>query len=156
VVSTQQPIDVDKGNFQLAIQGWGNSGFPYPYFSFVAAFLTHNYPIAKNSGGKGMNFPLEQTVPGMGKVDIQKMIDASGAGIDENAVKENITKLGEVFNKLLPVIPLFERHGNSPALDGLRVKNFPTNDDVITQNSLYGDNEVILWIMNGKLEPVAK
>lgn len=156
VVSTQQPIDVDKGNFQLAIQGWGNSSQPYPYFSFVSAFLTHNYPIAKNNGGKGMDFPLKTNVPGQGTVDIQKMIDASGAGIDVNVVKQNITKLAKVFNVLLPIIPLFERHGNSPALNGLRVKQFPTNSDPITQNSLYGDNEVILWIMNGKLEPVAK
>jgi len=156
VVSTQQRIDIDKGNFQLGIQGWGNSTQPYPYFSFVQAFLTHNYPIAKNNGGKGIDFPLTQTVPGKGSVDIQKMIDASGSGIDENAVKKNVTELAEVFNYLLPIIPLFERHGNSPALNGDRVKQFPTNSDAITQNSLYGDNEVILEILNGKLAPVAK
>ncbi len=156
VVSTQQPIDVDKGNFQLAIQGWGNSTQPYPYFSFVQALLTHNYPIAKNNGGKGIDFDLNTTAPGFGSVDLKKLIDASGAGIDENALKANITKLGRIFNELLPIIPLFERHGNSPALNGKRVKQFPTNSDPITQNSLYGDNEVILWILNGKLEPVSK
>jgi peptide/nickel transport system substrate-binding protein len=156
VVSTQQPIDVDKGNFDLAIQGWGNSTQPYPYFSFVQAFLTHNYPIAKNNGGKGINFDLKTTAPGYGAVDIQKLIDASGSGIDENALKANITKLGKIFNELLPIIPLFERHGNSPALNGKRVKQFPTNDDPITQNSLYADNEVMLWILNGKLQPVGK
>ncbi|HEY9292632.1 MAG TPA: ABC transporter substrate-binding protein [Microlunatus sp.] len=154
VVSTQQPIDVDKGNFQLAIQGWGNSTQPYPYFSYVQAFLTHNYPIAKNNGGKGINFPLKTTAPGFGSIDIQKMIDASGSGIDEAALKKNIANLAEVFNQLLPVIPLFERHGNSPALNGDRVKQFPTNDEPITQNSLYADNEVMLWILNGKLQPV--
>jgi peptide/nickel transport system substrate-binding protein len=156
VVSTQQPIDVDKGNFELAIQGWGNSTQPYPYFSFVQAFLTHNYPIAKNNGGKGINFDLKTTAEGFGSVDIQKLIDASGSGIDENTLKANITKLGRIFNQLLPIIPLFERHGNSPALNGKRVKQFPTNDDPITQNSLYADNEVVLWILTGKLQPVAK
>ncbi|HEY9292631.1 MAG TPA: ABC transporter substrate-binding protein [Microlunatus sp.] len=154
VVSTQQPIDVDKGNFQLALQGWGNSSHPYPYFSFVAAFLTHNYPIAKNNGGKGINFPLKTEVPGMGSVDIQKLIDASGSGIDEAELKKNIGQLAQVFNTLLPIIPMYERHGNTPTLNGERVKQFPTEDDPITQNSPYGDNEVSLWIMNGKLQPV--
>lgn len=153
VVGTQQTVDVDKGNFQLAIQSWGNSTQPYPYFSFVQALLTHNYPIAKNSGGKGINFPLKTTVEGFGKVDLQKLVDASGAGIDEAALKKNITKLAQIFNAALPIIPLFERHGNTPTLNGERVKQFPTNDDPITQNSLYADNEVALWILNGKLQP---
>lgn len=153
VVSTQQPIDVDKGNFQLAIQSWGNSTQPYPYFSFVAAFYTHNYPIAKNNGGKGINYQLNTSVEGFGKVDIKKLVEASGSGIDEATLKKNITKLSQIFNTELPIIPLYERHGNSPVLNGERVKQFPTEDDPITQNSLYADNEVALWILNGKLQP---
>ena len=35
----QHPIDVNQGNFELAIRGWG-SGNPHPHFSFVADFCT--------------------------------------------------------------------------------------------------------------------
>ncbi|HEY9292630.1 MAG TPA: ABC transporter substrate-binding protein [Microlunatus sp.] len=153
VVGSQVAVDVDKGKFEVGIQTWGNSTQPYPYFSFVQAFLTKNYPIAKNNGGKGIDFPLTQTVPGYGKVDLQKLIDASGSGIDEAAVKKNVTQLALIFNQLLPIIPLFERHGNTPTRNGDRVKQFPTNDDPVTQNSLYADNEVIMWMLTGKLQP---
>src|SRR5690606_681805 len=34
VTHTQQPIDVDQGNFDFAIRGWGNSTNPHPHFSF--------------------------------------------------------------------------------------------------------------------------
>ncbi|MBA8795361.1 peptide/nickel transport system substrate-binding protein [Friedmanniella endophytica] len=155
VVSTQEPIDVAKGNFELAIQGWGNSTQPYPYFSFVQAFLTNNYPITQNQGGKGMDFQLKTNTSGFGEVDIQKLITASGSGLDENAVKANVEKLAQVFNELLPLLPMFERYGNCPALNGKRVKEFPPASDPIALNSLYGDNNVILWMMNGKLEPVS-
>ncbi|HEY9293090.1 MAG TPA: ABC transporter substrate-binding protein [Microlunatus sp.] len=154
VVSTQQPVDVTKGNFQLAIQSWGNSSQPYPYFSFVQAYLTYNYPIAKNNGGRGMDYDLKRSVPGFGSVDIQKLIDATGSGTDQAAVSANITKLAAIFNAELPIIPLFERLGNSPTLNGVRVKKFPTNDDPLVQNSLYSDNVVILAMLGGRLEPV--
>ena len=153
MVSTQQPVDVTKGNFQLAIQTWGNSSQPYPYFSFVQAFLTYNYPIAKNNGGRGMDYALKRTLPGFGRVDLQKVIDKSGSGADENVIRANITKLGRIFNAELPIIPLFERLGNSPALNGVRVKRFPAQDDPLVQNSLYADNVVILAMLSGDLEP---
>jgi peptide/nickel transport system substrate-binding protein len=156
VVSTQQPINVYKGDFQLAIQAWGNSAQPYPYFSFVAAFLNYNYPLAKNNGGRGIDYALKRNVAGFGKVNIQKLIEATGSGIDQDALIANTTKLARIFNTELPIIPLFERLGNSPALNGVRVKNFPTNDDPLITNSLYADNVVILAMLSGNLEPVAK
>ncbi|HYH11607.1 MAG TPA: ABC transporter substrate-binding protein, partial [Thermomicrobiales bacterium] len=42
VTHTQQPIDVDQGNFDLAIRGWGSSSNPHPHFSYAQAFFTHN------------------------------------------------------------------------------------------------------------------
>src|SRR5579859_27561 len=56
---TQQPIDIDKGNFQLAVQGWG-AGQPHPHFSFVQDLLLHNSAQAANNGGKGMDFAMQQ------------------------------------------------------------------------------------------------
>ncbi|MBO0810776.1 MAG: ABC transporter substrate-binding protein [Microlunatus sp.] len=156
VVSTQQPSNIYKSQFDLAIQSWGNSSQPYPYFSFVAAFLNYNYPMAQSNGGKGMNYPLKRKVQGFGQVDLQKLISATGSGTDQKTLVANTTRLAEIFNVDLPIIPLFERLGNSPALDGVRVKNFPTNDDPLITNSLYADNVVILSMLSGRLEPVAK
>ena len=56
ISATQQPIDVDKGAFELAIQAWGSGGHPHPHFSFVMVLFTHNIPVAANQGGKGMAF----------------------------------------------------------------------------------------------------
>ena len=153
VVSTQATPQEQKGDYQLCLNAWGNSTQPYPYFSFVTDFLTMNYPITKNVGGKGMNFQLKTKMPGQGKIDIQKMINASGAGIDEKALQDNISKLSIVFNTLLPILPLYERHANAPALDGERVKKFPDNSDPIIQNSLYADNPIIYVMLTGDLKP---
>ena len=152
VVSTQEPIDIAKGNFQLAIQAWGNSTQPYPYFSFVQAFLTNNYPITQNQGGNGMDYQLKTTTKVYGSVDIQKLITASGSGIDVDALKTAVGKLALVFNEQLPLLPMFERYGDCPALNGKRVKQFPPASDPIALNSLYGDNNVMIWMLNGKLE----
>src|SRR5690606_41802682 len=55
----QAPIDIDKGDFEMAIQAWGSSAHPHPHFSFVTDLFVHNIPIAKNQGGKGYGFPLQ-------------------------------------------------------------------------------------------------
>jgi peptide/nickel transport system substrate-binding protein len=155
IESTQITPQEQKSNFQLAINAWGSSTHPYPYFSFVTNFLNMNYPITKNVGGKGMNFPLKTNVPGMGSVDIQELINKSGEGIDEAEVQKNATTLAIVFNTLLPILPLFERHANAPALDGVRVAKFPDPDDPIIQNSLYADNPVVYGMLTGSIEPKA-
>lgn len=41
VTAAQQPIDVDKGEFDIAVRGWGSSSNPHPHFSYTQAFLTH-------------------------------------------------------------------------------------------------------------------
>ncbi len=156
MVSTQQPIDIAKGNFELGIQAWGNSTQPYPYFSFVQAFLTNNYPITQNQGGKGMDYQLKTTTKAAGTVDIQKLITASGSGLDANALKSATSaSWRRCSTSSLPLLPMFERYGDCPALNGKRVKQFPPASDPIALNSLYGDNNVILWMLNGKLEGAA-
>lgn len=153
VVSTQITTGEQKGQFQWCIYSWGNSTQPYPYFSFVADFLTLNYPSLKSVGGKGMNFPLKTNVPGQGTVDIQAMINKSGSGINQAELQKNITDLAIVFNKLMPIIPLFERHANAPALDGVRVQKFPDPSDPIVQNSLYADNSTLYGLLTGSIVP---
>ncbi|GAA2098278.1 ABC transporter substrate-binding protein [Microlunatus panaciterrae] len=151
----QAPVDIDKGNFQLAIQGWGASNHPHPYFAFVQDLFTHNIPIAKNQGGKGMAFELKTTTKAFGKVDLTEIVTAAGQGLNEAEQKANVTKAAIAFNELLPMVPLFERYGNNPALEGKRVKKFMADDDPILKNAPYADNYVIIWLLLGKLEPAS-
>ncbi len=153
VTYTQQPIDVDKGNFDLAIQSWGNSTNPHPHFSYVTAFFTHN-TLAKNNGGQGIAFDLKQTTEVAGDVDLDKLTVDSALGLDEAAQKDNVTTIAQVFNELLPIIPLFERYGNNAALEGTRVEAWPADDDPILQNSPYADGIPTMLMLTGDLKPV--
>ena len=155
VVSTQIVTSWQKGQFQWTINSWGSSTQPYPYFAFVTNFITNNYPGLKGVGGKGMDFPMTATMPGQGKVDINEMITKSGQGIDTAQLQTNITALAILFNTLLPILPLFERHANAPALDGVRVAKFPDPSDPIVQNSLYADNSTLYGMLTGTIQPKA-
>ena len=155
VTFSQQPIDVDKGAFELAIQGWGTSSHPHPHFAFVADMFTHNIPIAKNQGGKGSAFELTQTTKAFGKVDLEKVVTAAGEGLDEAAQKKNVATAAIAFNELLPIIPLFERYGNNAALEGTRVKSWPEDSAPILLNSPYADNFTVLLMLTGKLLPAS-
>jgi len=53
----------------------------------------------------------------------------------------------------LPQIPLWERYGNNPALDGLRVTGWLPPGHPIYRNSPYSDSFTIQMIMNGTLRP---
>jgi peptide/nickel transport system substrate-binding protein len=154
VTFTQEPDQVDKGDFQLAIQGWGASTQPHPHFSFVQDLFTHNIPIAANLGGKGMAFPLQQTTDALGDVDLEQLVVNAPLGLDESQQKANVTQAAIAFNELMPMIPLFERYGNNPALDGVRVKGWPSDADPIVQNAPYGDNFTVMLLLTGQLQPV--
>ena len=154
VSANQQPIDVDKGAFELAIQAWGSSSHPHPHFSFVTDLFAHNIPIAANQGGKGIGFELTQDTKAFGRIDLEKVVNAAGEGLDEAAQKKNVATAALAFNELLPIIPLFERYGNNPALEGTRVKAWPADDDPILANSPYADNFATLLMFTGQLEPV--
>ncbi len=151
----QQPIDVDKGNFQLAIQGWGTSSHPHPHFAFVQDLFTHNIPTAANNGGRGMGFELAQTTEALGKVDLEKVVLEAGEGLDEAQQKKNVTTASIAFNELLPMLPLFERYGNNPALEGVRVDKWPADSDPLLMNSPYADNFTIMLMYSGELKPAA-
>ena len=154
VTFTQEPDQVDKGDFQMAIQAWGASTQPHPHFSFVQDLFTHNIPIAANRGGKGMAFPLQQTTDALGDVDLEQLVVNAPLGLDESQQKANVTQAAVAFNELMPMIPLFERYGNNPALDGVRVTGWPSDADAIVQNAPYGDNFTIMLLLTGQLRPV--
>jgi peptide/nickel transport system substrate-binding protein len=153
VTFTQEPDQVDKGDFQMAIQGWGASTQPHPHFSFVQDLFTHNIPIAANLGGKGMAFPLKQTTDALGDVDLEQLVVNAPLGLDDAAQKTSVTTAAVAFNELMPMIPLFERYGNNPALEGVRVKAWPADSDPIILNAPYGDNFTIMLLLTGQLTP---
>jgi len=154
VAFTQQPIDVDTGNFEMAIQAWGIGSNPHPHFSFVQDLFTHNIPIAANQGGKGIAFPLQQETDAAGAVDLEALVLNAAEGLDEAAQKEQVTQVALAFNELLPIVPLFERYGNNPVLEGVRVQPWPADDDPIYANALYGDNPGVVFLVTGVLKPV--
>lgn len=152
VTFTQQPIDVDQGNFQLAIRAWGSSNNPHPHFAYDTAFFVHN-TLAVNNGGEGISFPLEQETDVAGTVDLTELVVNSARGLDIEAQKADVTVMAQVFNDLLPKIPLFERYGNNAALEGVRVAAWPADDDPILLNSPYADGIPTMLIYQGLLEP---
>jgi peptide/nickel transport system substrate-binding protein len=153
VTFTQQPDQVDKGDFQMAIQAWGASTQPHPHFAFVQDLFTHNIPTAANLGGKGMAFPLKQTTDALGDIDIEQLVVNAPLGLDEAAQRDNVSRAAIAFNELMPMLPLFERYGNNPALEGVRVQAWPPDSDPIFRNAPYGDNFTVMLLLTGQLTP---
>lgn len=153
ITHTQQPIDVDQGNFDFAIRGWGNSTNPHPHFSFSTAFFTHN-TLAVNNGGKGTQFPLQTTSEATGDVDLEAMVVASAEGMDVDSQKDNVAAMALAYNELLPAVPIFERFGNNCALEGVRVVAWPADDDKLLKQSFYADNIPAMMWFQGLMEAV--
>jgi peptide/nickel transport system substrate-binding protein len=76
----------------------------------------------------------------------------SALGLDESAQKAAVTTVATVLNDLLPIVPIWERYGNNPALDK-RVTGYPADGDPIFKNAVYGDNFVVMMILDGTLKP---
>ncbi len=145
----QHPIDVNQGNFQMAIRAWG-SGNPHPHFSFVQDFFTHNIEAAQ---GPGMSFDLKVTTECCGELDLETLIRDQTIGLDTEAQKAMVAKTAQAFNELLPIVPLWERYGNNPAMDGLHTCGWKPEGDPIYKNSPYADSFTVLMIMDGTLYP---
>ncbi|HZC82989.1 MAG TPA: hypothetical protein VE194_01060 [Rubrobacter sp.] len=87
---------------------------------------------------------------------MEKLIIHSASGLDEEDQKATVTKPCKIFNELLSVIPLWERYGNIPALEGERVTGWLPDSDPIYQNSPYEDSFTVMMIMDGTLKPVGQ
>jgi len=145
----QHPIEVNKGNFQLAIRGWG-SGNPHPHFSFVADLFTHNIEAAE---GPGMSYPLVQATECCGEFDFETNIENQTIGLDLEAQKAMVAETAKAFNELLPIVPIWERYGNNPAMDGLHTCGWKPDGDPIYKNSPYADSFTVMMILDGTLYP---
>jgi len=150
VTYSQHPTEVRQGRFQMAIREWG-AGHPHPHFAFYTNLVTYNY---LSGFGPGQNFPLTQKTKVFGMVDLNELVTKSGEGWNEEEQKAAVEKLAVAFNELLPIVPLWERYGNNPAWDGIRVTNWPADDDPLYKNNPYADNFVVLMLLKGILEPV--
>jgi peptide/nickel transport system substrate-binding protein len=151
VPSSQQPADIRAGKFQIGYRSYGSS-IPHPSFAFTADLLTYNQlQVANTKDQPGINFPLKQKYSG-GEIDFNDLITKSGAGMDAAKQKEIIGQVAVAFNELLPIVPLFERYFNSPALENLHVSGWPQDGDPILKNG-GSDNFVTIMVLTGKLSP---
>lgn len=144
----QHLIDVNEGRFEMAIRAWGAAN-PHPHFSYVQNLFTHNITPAAG----GMKFPMVQETESVGAIDLQQAVVESAEGLDESAHRALVTRLAKAYNELLPNVPLWERYGNNPALDGVRVTGWPADDHPYYGNSPYADAFVTLMIFDGTLQP---
>ncbi|MCK4299362.1 MAG: peptide ABC transporter substrate-binding protein, partial [Planctomycetes bacterium] len=145
----QHPIEVNQGNFELAIRAWG-SGNPHPHFAFVQDLFTHNIEAAQ---GPGMSFPMVNTTDCCGEFDFEPNIENQTVGLDLGAQKGMVAETALAFNELLPIVPLWERYGNNPCMDGLHTCGWPPDDDPIYVNSPYMDSFTVMLILDGSLYP---
>ena len=154
VTFTQHPSDIRAGNFQMAIREWG-AGNPHPQFSFDVDFNTYNSTggsAAATEAGPGMNFPLTQETS-MGEMDLYQMTIDAGLGADRDAQAAIVNQLALAYNELLPQIPLWERYGNNPTVEDLRVSGWPADGDPVYLNGTYADPFAIVLLRTGVLHP---
>jgi peptide/nickel transport system substrate-binding protein len=151
VTFTQWEPRMLDGQFEMGIQAWGQ-GQPHPVYSFEHPLITYN--VAASGGG--ISYDMMQETESFGEVDLEKMIIQTASGLDVEAQKATVTKLSKIFNELLPVIPLWERYGNNPALDGERVTGWLPDSNPIYQNSPYEDSFTVMMIMDGTLKPAGQ
>lgn len=153
VTHTQIGTDVTEGRFDMTIQTWGSSTNPHPHYSYVQNFFTQNTRV-DSVGDRGIDFPLVQETEVAGTVDIESLVVASGEGMDIEVQKEQLTQIALVFNELLPKIQICEGLGNNAALEGVRVQEWPADDDLILQNSPYADGIPTMLMLTNGLKPV--
>jgi len=151
VTYTQHPVEVREGRFMMAIRTWG-SAFPHPFASYNAIFSAFNALMYLGAGSPGMALSMIWNTK-YGEVNATDLIIRMGTAIDLEEQKSLFTQLALVFNDFLPIIPLWERLGNNPVLDGIRVCGWLPFDDPLYQNAVYGDNFVVIMILKGILYP---
>ncbi len=148
VPAAEQEQATLRGEFQLTVRNWG-IGSPFPNATFNQPLFRYNYN-AGVEGEPGMNFPMQFDWNGEA-VDLQALIAASGAGLDTATQGEAVFAVSQVFNDMLPILPLYETYTNNPLNESL-VAGAPAEDDPIWTNG-GGDNFTIILLATGVLSP---
>lgn len=153
VEHTQSNQEMLKGNFQTSIQGWG-AGSPYPQFDYESDILANVPP--EDVLGPGISFNLQQTTQTAGSINFKDLVVAAGVGLDKTPQKAAVTKMALAYNEVLPTIPIWEKYGNNPVLENVRVTGWPPDSDPIYKNDYYTDSFVSMMMFTGELKPVSK
>lgn len=140
----EQEQNVYDSNFELAVRNWG-IGNPHPFSTFNQPFSRYN-----GQNGPGMQFAMQFEFNGE-PVDLTALIAASAAGLDFEAQKAVVGEISQIFNGLLPLVPLYETYANNPLNESL-VAGAPADDDPIWLNG-GGDNYIIIMFATGQLVP---
>jgi peptide/nickel transport system substrate-binding protein len=138
------------GDFEVAVRHWGNPEIPDYWGAFEMNFLAEN---AGTEDSPGQGFDLQVESPSQGDVDIAELVDTARRAQTEEEQIEALKTLSIVFNELLPRIPIWTYKYLSPAVEGVRVEEFP-EDTPTSQNEQYQDNHIILSLIQGELSPV--
>ncbi|RLG83710.1 MAG: ABC transporter substrate-binding protein, partial [Thermoprotei archaeon] len=149
VTFTQEPIEIQNGRFVMAIQFWG-TGHPHPFMSYDSVFNMYNQKEYLGTGLIGMGLPMIWDTK-YGKVNATKLLIDMGKSFDIEKQKEAFAKMALAFNDFLPIIPLWERLGNNPVLEGVRACGWLPFEDPLYKNSVYTDNFVVIMILKGIL-----
>jgi len=146
---TQVDPLVQQGQFMISFVGWG-TGHPHPFMSYDSLFATYNTREYRGTGYTGMALPMIWGTK-MGNVNATELIYLMGYSLDMSKQKEAFSKMAVAYNDFLPVIPLWQRYGNNPVLDGVRVCGWLPFDNPIYYNSVYTDSFIIIMIYAGTL-----
>ena len=149
VNATQWPTEMNQGRYDMTIRACGASQ-PHPSFAYEANYITYNDPEGKL--GPGMEFPLIQDVPYYGQLNLEDLVKECSIGFDLEGQKRDIEQLAVAQNYYLPIIPVYERYGNSPLLENKRIEPLP-KDSSYYQNALYSDNFMVIMMFDGTLRP---
>jgi peptide/nickel transport system substrate-binding protein len=153
ITFTQMSTDILEGRIQIGTMVMGSTTNPHPHYSYVTAFFTNN-ARSESDRERGMDFPLTQETDVAGTVDLEQLVIESAEGLDVEQQKAQVTTIAQVFNELLNIVPMYERLGNNPALEGVRVQAWPPEGDPILLNAPYADGIPTMLILTGWLEPV--
>ncbi|MFB3897616.1 MAG: ABC transporter substrate-binding protein [bacterium] len=148
ITAAQYVVEMMQGRFQMVIMSWG-VGHPHPHFSFYNNFINYNYTLGQ---GPGRNYPLVQDFKPYGKVDIEDLITKSTQGLDIEKQKDVVEEIALIFNEYLPIIPTFERYGNNPTVENLRLSPLP-QDSPLYSNDFYADSFFTIMLLQGTLKP---
>ncbi len=151
VTYSEVPTLVEDGQFQVAIQGWG-AGALSPFFAYRNLFATYDARNYIGVGTPGMNLPMVWNVSGQA-INVSGLIYQIGYSTNITAERVAFSQLAVAFSQYLPVIPLWERYGDNPVLEGVRVSGWLPLSNPLWTNPVYQNNPVVLQILLGILSP---
>lgn len=117
-------------------------------------FWGNNNPEAPEGTSRGMNYPWDQVDLDGNEVYIPDLLAASIAGLDLGPQADAVATLTQIFNRDLPVVPLYERYTNDPSMSEPRVRGWLPQDHPVYMNNQGSDNYASIQLLQGTLQPI--